>query len=327
MWSQIPSKLLPANVTSLAQNTPVGPGIALMNVVEFTPQGILNALAGDTSYGVNVGLLTSPPTFNLGQETSNLLDNVIGGIPQLQGALQLTSQQVTMDVEFAQITRENLEMALPGLQTTTWNSGAHAGVTVGTGNAAFTLRALTSGVGPNTNYTVVVNAPAGATTTVAVSGTLPARVFTISPATGATANDIIRAVNLDPTANDYVRAGKPASSNGTGAVASATSTPFAGGSAGASIGQKFTHKGFWTSSDYSMNFVAAFESANTRVASILRVDNVISMDDFSFSPEDTQVLTGNGMTLTATATDSDYDPSTGSYKPPMAWYLLDPVAV
>ncbi len=318
-------KLLPRGAVAAAQNAPLY-GTAIYNLVEETPAGVAAALAGDTSMGIPVGFLTDLPTFNVSRETVNITEPIAGLGVRLKGSEQLMSEEGSVELSFASITAENLKRALPGLRSTDWTSAAHGSAVLGTGNAAVKLTALASGVSVNTNYTAVIAAPAGATTTVVVSGTLPARVITINPSTTATANSVVDAVNANAAANAIVQAGLPATSNGTAVVAAVTSTPFAGGTAGTRIGTVLKSNGSWLISDYIRTVHVIWESVNTNVAHMARIKNAISMDDFSFQGDDGGTMSGISMTLTATAAEEDYDTASGNYAGPFAWLRLDDVA-
>jgi hypothetical protein len=318
-------KTNPRGAVRASQNAPLY-GMVVFNLVEESPAGVAAVLDGDTSMGQPVGFLTGAPTFNVSRETVNITEPIMGLGVRLKGSEQLQNEEGTVELEFANISVDNLLRALPGTRRSDWLSVAHASVTLGSGNAAFKLAALEGGVGPNTNYTAVIATPAGSTTTVAVTGSLPSRVITITPATGATANDVIKAVNANSQANAIVQAGRTNASDGTGTVAAVTSTPFSGGAAGTKIGERLTSPGSWALSDYVRTVHIVWESTATNVAMMARIKNAISMDDFSFQADDGGQMSGIGMTLTATADEEDYVAATGSYTGPFAIMKLDDVA-
>lgn len=304
------------------ESNPVGPGVCIANCVEFTATGIKAAIAGDTGAGLRLGAMTSAPSVSVSRDITDRTEDIVGLNAAFVGAQRLQRTDVTLDVELVELSPDNLQRIHPGLQRSDWLSSAHARLTTGTGNSAFDIWSLLPGTGPNA-VTRVVSTPSGSTTTVTVSGSAGSEVITVAPATGATAQAVVDAINASVTAKALVQAGLPASSDGTGAVAAAVSAPLAGGTAGSKIGIKLEPTGFFKRSEYLRNIVLALEGDNQDVLQIWRIDNAFSTDDFDLSPDDAGGVSGISCTFTGHVTEANYDQTLGVYLPPYACYVAD----
>lgn len=332
------SRLLPKGAVNAAQNAPLY-GTVIMNLVEETPDAVIAAIGGDTSMGIPFGFLTTLPTFNVNRETVNITDPIAGLGIRLKGSEQLRSEEGTVELAFAQLSTDNIMYALPGTRKTDWMSAKTGSLTVGTGNSAYTVRAIAPGVSGNSiQYAVTVPGTANANPTgpvVSVTGTAPNYTISVDVSTGtagaapypvtSTANDVIRAINAHAVAKTIVQAGRPATSTGAGIVAASVAAPLAGGSAGTRIGSVLTSQGSWTLADYIRTVHVAWESVSAPVAMLGRVKNAISMGNFSFQGDDGGQMSGASLTLTATADESDYQSATGNYAGPFAFLKLDDV--
>jgi hypothetical protein len=327
-------KNLPRGAVAAAQNAPLY-GTVIFNLVEETPPAVAAALDGDTSMGLPVGFLTDLPTFNVSRETVDITGSIAGLGVRLKGSELLLSEEGSVELAFASISVENLKRALPGLRDSAWNSDTNASRSVGTGNAQHTVRALASGAAGNAlSYAIVVPATANAVASVTVTGAAGSETITFNTATNAattpastsTANDAIRLINEHATAKKLVQAGRPKTSDGSAVVTAAAAATLAGGAPGTRIGDRLKSGGSWTLSDYIRTVHVIWESVNTNVAHMARIDNAISMDDFSFQGDDGGAMSGISMTMTATASEEDYDSNTGRYRGPFSWLKLDDVA-
>lgn len=310
-----------------AQNAPLY-GTVIINLAEETPNAVVQAIAGDTSYGINLGFLTDLPTFNIARETVNITEPIAGLGTRLKGSEQLQMEEGTVELAFAQLNIDTIRYALPGTTKAAWNSATTASITAGTGNSSVRVRALTAGTTGN-SILYVQSAPSGTGApfaTVTVSGTAPAYTITVASKTDATANDVIDAINTHATARTIVQAGRPAGTTGTGVPATLASTALSGGAAGTRIGYMLTSQGSWALSDYIRTVHIVWESTATNVAMLARIKNAISMDDFSFQADDGGQMSGVTMTLTATADEADYQTASGNYAGPFAILKLDDVA-
>ena len=305
---------------------PAGPGVLVENLVEFTGPGLKAAINGDRGAGVMLGAMTAAPSVSVSRDVTNRSDNIVGLNAAGVGSQVLQRTDVVLSAELIELTPEQLMRVHPGLQKSDWLNSAHARLTRGTGNAAFSVWSLIPGTAPNA-VTVVVSAPSGASTTVAVSGTAGSEVITINPKTGETAQGVVDAINGHDKAKKLVQAGLPATSDGTGAVAAATSTPLAGGTAGTRIGYKLDPTGFFKTSDYKRNIVLALEGDSQDVLHFWRIDNAFQTDDIDFSPDDAGGVSGVSVSFTGHVTDANYDPVLGVYLPPYAIYVADLAAL
>ena len=306
-------------------SAPIGPGVALANVVDFSPQGIKDIIAGDRSKGYRIGALTAAPTFTASPSFNDLMENIVGTPGAFKGAQSIERIDVTIECELAELTHENIQLVHPGLTKTDWMSNIHARLVVGTGNAQFAVTSKAAGVAGN-DITLTVATPAGTSTVVAVDGT----DITVTPAAStdaAKASSVVAAINAHAGAKALVQAGLTATSDGSGNVLAAAEAPLAGGAAGSRIGFKFDPKGYVRNSDYLNNFVMALEGTNTDVLQIYVVHNVLSTDDFSYQPDDAGNISSLSATFTGHIGDESFDPSTGVYKPAYEIYNLDVPAV
>jgi hypothetical protein len=301
---------------------PVGPGVLVENLVEFTGPAVRSAIAGDSGAGVMLGAMTTAPSVSVSREVTDRTEDIVGLNAAGVGAQTLQRTDVVLEAELVDLTPEQLMRVHPGLQKSDWMSSAHARLTIGTGNSAFSVWSLAPGTAGNAK-TVVVSTPAGATTTVAISGTAGAEVLTIGPKTGETANGVVAAVNASSTANVLFQAGLPATSDGTGTVAAAASTPLASGTAGSRIGYKLEPTGFFKRSDYKRNLCLCLEGDNQDLLHIWRIDNAFQTDDIDFSPDDEGGVSGVSVSFSGHVTEANYDPVLGVYLPPYAVYIAD----
>ncbi len=303
------------------RTAPLGPGVFIGNLVDFTPQGILDVLGGDTSKGISFGAMTAAPSVSIAREAIDLTENYVGINAPIKGASQTQRTDVSIAVEIAELTYDNMEYIHPGFTRTAWTSSIPASLTVGTANSAFKVTSKLVGVAGNTT-TINVATPAGATTSV----TYTAPAITVNPKTAETASGVAAAINAHAGASAVVRAGLPNTSNGSGAVALFASAPLAGGAAGTTIGAKFKPTGNVPLSAYLDNVVVAAEGANANVLHIFRMNNSVQTDDLDFSPDDGGLPTSISCTFTGHVSDSDRDPVTGIYAPPYEWFVLDPAS-
>ena len=308
------------------ETNPAGPGVLIANLVEFTPGNIKAAIQGDTSAGLRLGAMTSAPSVSISREVTDRTENIVGIDAPGVGSQVLRRTDVVLETELVNLGVANLKRIHPGLAEEDWMSSAHAALTTGTGNAAFRLMALASGAGGN-GISRVVNTPAGATTTVAVTGSAGAEVITISPSATATANEVVTAVNAHTTAKTLVQAGLPVTSDGTGAVVAAASATLAGGAAGAKIGKVLKPTGFFRRADYLRNLCLCLEGDNQDVLQIWRIDNAFQTDDIDYSPDDEGGVAGISCSFTGHVTEANLDPVLGTYLPPYKVYVADLSAV
>jgi hypothetical protein len=307
------------------RNTSLGPGIMGEGVVDDSISGLTKFMQGNTAYGRILGHMTSTPELTVAREWVDLTENVVTVTGTLRGAKQVRRVDVEIGVELAELNFENYKLLNPGQAETDWVNGVKAFLTTGTGNAAFDLVSKVVGTAGN-SITRVVATPTGSDTVVAVTGTAPNYVVTITPATGATAGDVVDAVNTHTTANDIVRAGLPSTSDGTGAVVAAASASLAGGTAGTRIGSSFQDQAFITDANYvDLSFI--MESTNARFNSVLTLFGCLQTGDFNPSFDDDGNISGISATFVAHADLSTYDPTLGTITPAYRWRQLDPVVV
>jgi hypothetical protein len=318
-------RLQSATFQSQASN-PVGPGVLIQNLVEFSAVGVKAAIAGDTAAGLRLGAMTSAPSISISREVTDRTEAIVGLDAPFVGAQVLRRTDVVVECELVQLSNENIMRMHPGLAKTDWMSSASAKLTTGTGNAAFNLIALAGGVGGN-GMTRVVVAPSGAATTVTVTGATGSEVLTINPKTAETANGVVDAINANAAAKLIVQAGLPASSDGTGAVAAAISASLAGGTAGSKVGVKLAPTGSFKRSDYMRNLTLCLEGDNQDLLQIWRVDNAFQTDDLDYSPDDEGGVSGMSCTFTGHVTEANFDPVLGNYISPYAIYNFDVATV
>lgn len=105
-------------------------------------------------------------------------------------------------------------------------------------------------------------------------------------------------------------------------------SPDGGTTPGAVVGQKFTPRAYFEDTDYTDNIVLAMESARQDIFSLIVLKNVLNTEAFELSLEDDGAVAGIEATLTAHATDADFDPTTGAFAPGYEIYIadLEPVA-
>lgn len=314
-------RLQAASLQSMTTN-PIGPGILVANLTEFSLGGVMAALQGDTSMGRKLGALGSAPGFSIARDVTDRTDGIAGLNAPFKGAQVLNRTDATMTADIVELTHQNIAMIHPGLTQADWLSSTVARLTVGTGNSAFSVAAKTPGVTGN-SVNIVVSTPAGATTSVSVA----TNTITVAPASGATANDVVDAINANAQAKALVRAGRPATSDGTGTVAAATSTPLAGGTAGAKVGRQFTPTGFYSTTEYMDNLTFVLEGPNSAVEQIWVLFNALQTDDLDYTPDDSGGIATISCTFTGHVTDVNFDPNTGAYLPPYKLYNMDPSAI
>lgn len=301
---------------------PVGPGVLIENLVEFTGPAVRSAISGDTGAGVMMGAMTSAPSVSISREVTDRTEDIVGINAAGVGSQVLQRTDVVLEAELVELTPKQLMRIHPGLQQSDWMSAAHAKVVIGTTNSAFNVWSIQSGTAGNAK-TVVVSAPSGSATTVTISGTAGAEVLTIAPKTAETAAGVVAAINANTTAAKYFQAGLPITSDGTGAVATAASTPLAGGSAGSRMGYKFDPTGFFKGSDYKRNLCLCLEGDNQDLLHIWRIDNCFQTDDIDFSPDDAGGVSGVSVSFSGHVTQANYDATLGVFLPPYAVYVAD----
>src|SRR5215218_491801 len=152
-------------------SAPLGPGVLIANLSEFTPLGVAAAIAGDTSMGFRLGAMTSSPSVSIARETIDLTENYVGINAMFKGATQIMRTDITLEVELAELTHSNIKLLHPGLSESDWLNSSVARLTRGTGNSSFTVAALAAGTGGNA-ITLTLTAGSGVSvpTTVAVVG-------------------------------------------------------------------------------------------------------------------------------------------------------------
>lgn len=312
---------LPSATLRSVNSAPLGPGVLLANVVDFTPTGIADVLDGDEEKGIRLGAMTTAPSVSITRETQDITENLVGLNAPLKGAVQIQRTDVTVDVELAELTHRNLKYIHPGLSEASWTSATPGTLTLGTGNAAFSVASRVTGVAAN-SIMIVVSTPAGSTTSVSFATS----TWTIAPKTGATAQEVVDAINATSASKDTatgIQAGLPKTSDGSGTVAAATSTALAGGTAGSAIGKIFSPTGYVPFSAYFDNLVMALEGVNTQVLQLWRVDNAVQNDDIAIEPDDSGAISGISCSFAGHVGDANFDPATGVYIPPYKIYNLN----
>lgn len=311
---------LPSATLRSVNSAPLGPGVLLANVVDFTPTGIADILDGKEDKGIRLGAMTTAPSVSITRETQDITENLIGLNAPLKGAVQIQRTDVTVDVELAELTHRNLKYIHPGLSEATWSNGSVGSLTIGTGNSAFSVSSRAVGVAAN-SIMIAVSAPSGSTTSVSFATS----TWTIAPKTGETAAGVVEAINNASASKNTttgIQAGLPKTSDGTGVVATATSTALAGGAAGTEIGKVFSPTGYVPFSAYFDNLVMALEGVNTQVLQLWRVDNAVQNDDIAIEPDDTGAISGLSCSFAGHVGDANFDPATGVYIPPYKIYNL-----
>src|SRR5215212_11125843 len=142
-------KLESATLQSV-NSAPLGPGVLIANLTEFTPTGVAAAITGDTTFGFRLGAMTSAPSVSIARETIDLTENYVGINAMFKGATQIMRTDITLDVELAELTHKNLKLLHPGLTESNWLTDSVPRKTFGTGNSAFSIAALTAGTTANT---------------------------------------------------------------------------------------------------------------------------------------------------------------------------------
>jgi hypothetical protein len=279
-------------------SAPLGPGVLIANLAEFTPLGVASAIAGDTSFGYRLGAMTSAPSVSIARETIDLTENYVGINAMFKGATQIMRSDITLEVELAELTHRNLKLLHPGLSENDWLNSAVARLTRGAGNSQFNVVAVTAGANGNSITLALV---AGTGNNVAV----------------------INAINNNAAASALIQAGLPITSDGSGVVTAAAAAPLASGTAGTKIGVRLKPTGFIPDTAYLRNIALVLEGKDSSVRQIWRVNNAIQTDDIDYEPDDE----GNASSISATFTghvgSSDRDPVTGIYLPPYEIYNLD----
>lgn len=321
-----------ASLQSLT-NAPLGPGGVVVNMPNVTPQRIEDALGGDLTAGRVLGAMTSSPSVSVSHETQDLTENLVGINARLKGATQLQRSDVSLSVDLAEITHENIPLLDPTLDAVDWlNSGTKASLTLGgTGNSAFTVTAKADGTAGNAVRIALINpSVANAVLSVAVSG----NDITVNLGNGATAGTInstalqVRdAINASAAAAALVTASLPGTSNGSGIVTAAAMASLTGGVNGTAAGKTYRNRGYVQLSNYFDNVVAVFESLETRVFFAIEVRNCISLSDTDWSFDDEGNVAGITLELQGHSGEGDTDPLTGATLSPYLIHRLNnPVA-
>src|SRR5215212_2746496 len=203
-------KLESATLQSI-NSAPLGPGVLIANLTEFTPAGVAAAITGDTTFGFRLGAMTGAPSVSIARETIDLTENYVGINAMFKGATQIMRTDITLDVELAELTHSNLKLLHPGLAESNWLNGAVARLTRGSGNSAFTVASVEAGTAYN-SITLTMTATGTAPLLVTSTGTGASTAITVQLAstTGtstSTALDVVNAINAHPAASAVVQAG------------------------------------------------------------------------------------------------------------------------
>jgi hypothetical protein len=284
-------------------------------------------IAGDESKGRSLGALTAAPSFTASPEYLDRTESLVGLNAPFFGAQQLTRTDVTVEVEFAELTEENMHAVHPGLDSEEFVSSLHGHLVRGTGNSAFAVTAREAGTSGNTT-TITLTAGSGNDTPTSVSVSTAAITVTLGTdsagVVNATANEVVAAINASTPAKALVRAGKAAGSDGTGVVAAAASAPLAGGTTSTTrAGVKLKPRGFISNGDYFENITMALEGQNQPLMQLYTVYNVISLDEISFSPADDGDISSMSATFTGHVTGAQLDTELGVYRPPYELWFYD----
>src|SRR5215212_4975686 len=151
-------------------SAPLGPGVLIANLAEFTPLGVAAAIQGDTSMGFRLGAMTSAPSVSIARETIDLTENYVGINAMFKGATQIMRTDITMEVELAELTHANLKLLHPGLSETNWLNAAVSRKTIGSGMSQFTVAAILAGTAGDSITITLVAAGANTPLTVSVTG-------------------------------------------------------------------------------------------------------------------------------------------------------------
>lgn len=265
--------------------------------------------------------MTSAPSVSISREVTDRSESIVGINAAGKGSQVLQRTDVVMEAELVELTPDQLTRIHPGLAKADWISDTHAKLNIGTGNAAFQVYSLTPGVAGNSTN-IVVSTPAGATT----SATFATNTLTIAPKTAETAKGMVEALNANyasvlTAAN--VQLGLPSTSDGSGTLLAATTTPLAGGAAGTRMGYRMTPQGFFKSTDYKRNLCLCLEGDNQDLLHIWRIDNAFQTDDLDVSADDAGDVSGVSVSFQGHVTEANYDSTLGVYLPPYAIYVAD----
>jgi hypothetical protein len=322
-------RLTPGSPES-TQRAPVGPGVALIDVVDFTVDGILGSISGDESRGRSLGALTAAPSFSASPTFQDRTENLVGLNAPFKGAQQIVRTDTTVDVEIAELTNENYGVIHPGLTEQDFLNSMHGHLVSGTGNSKFAITARAAGTGGN-SITLTLTAGTGNSTPTSVAVSTNAITVTLGTDSGgavnATANEVIAAINASTAAKALVKAGRGVGSDGTGVVAAATSAPLAGGTLGTKTGTDLLPTGYISNGDYFDNLVMALEGPNQPVLQCYIAYNVISLSDISYQPDDTGNVASIAATFTAHVTAQQLNAPLGIYRPPYLVRNFDLAAV
>jgi hypothetical protein len=284
-------------------------------------------IAGDESVGRSLGALTAAPAFTASPEYLDRTESLVGLNAPFFGAQQLTRTDVTVEVEFAELTEDNMHAVHPGLDSTEFVSSLHGYLVVGTGNSKLAVTARTPGTSGNTT-TLTLTAGVGADTPTSVSVSTQAITVTLGTDTdedvSATVDEVVAAINASTPAKALVKAGRGPGSDGSGVVAAAASAPLAGGTTSTTrSGVKMSPRGFISDGDYFENITMALEGQNQPLMQLYVVHNVISLDEISFSPADDGDISSMSATFTGHVTAAQLDTELGIYRPPYDLYFFD----
>lgn len=319
MANRLPVSLDPVGSMSWS---PSGPGVFGYNLIDYSPDGIEAVfIDGDKSRGVPAGMLTSAPSINKDLDTQNYLDSVVGLSAEYKGAMQPGTITVEAEAEVAELSHDTVNILQPGMNRSEWVSDAHATLraNAGVADGEFSVTSRVAGTSGN-SYSLAISAPAGSETTVSVA----TNVITVAPATGATAREVVEAINAHTSANLLVQAGLYGGANrGTGAVVAAASAPLAGGAAGSRVGYKYVDTGFFRDSDYLDNVVMVLPTTFQNVYYVCVVKNAINTAGWNPSYDDSGAVAGVGVTFRGHVTADDRDPLTGAITSPLDQYLMD----
>ena len=299
-------------------------GVVFVNVPdeERNPDGYLSILTGQSaSDAIWVSNLNSAPGFAETDERTNPFEALYGKTAAAVGEDVVLSSMHEITVEMTALTLQMIKLMRPDMRFELKMSGtsAAATLTVGAGNAGFTVTADSQGAGGNSiRIARVAAAGANAPTTVAVSG----NDITVTLGTGATAgtpnataSQVVGAINANPAAAALVTAALASGSDGTGLVAAGALTPLAGGS-GAPIGVRMTRTLDSGPSTHLENIVIAYStSTHTIGRDVVLFNPKATTEERNYELSDDLEVFGVKTTFQAFATDDNLDPVSGILLP------------
>lgn len=314
----------------LFNNMAIGSGAILLDPpnenLSTLQAGFQNADSAIKTNGEKLGGTSGGIEFETDVETINLGDDVDGLSTALRGAIVLDSEAVTLSTEVIEMIPGQIKNLNPRLVKQDILDGAVAASTTrGTGNAALTITANTTGTGGNSiRYAHVVPSTANATLSVTVSG----NDITVNVATGATAgtatstaSQVVAAVNASAAAAALVTASL-GTSDGTGIVSASAMAALTGGATGTNkVGESYDPRGYFEDADYHDRVVVGIESRDKQIRIGIVLYNCLVMGGMSMSTNDDMSPITVPIELTAMGDASRRDAATGTYWSP--YRLLD----